>query len=63
VAALFLKPAFGLVLVTLRAGAIAAANGEISISCLMGSTSLWGVGSLNDARSKGRTRVQLTIKI
>ena len=32
-------------------------------SCLMGSISLWGVGSLNDARSKGRTRVQLTITI
>ncbi len=32
-------------------------------SCLMGSISLWGVGRLNDARSVGRTRVQLTIKI
>ena len=32
-------------------------------SCLMGSISLWGVGRLNDAHSKGRTRVQLTIKI
>ena len=32
-------------------------------SCLMGSISLWGVGWLNDARSKGRTRVQLSIKI
>ena len=32
-------------------------------SCLMGSISLWGVGRPNDARSKGRTRVQLTIKI
>ena len=32
-------------------------------SCFMGSTSLWGVGLLNDACSKGRTRVQLTIKI
>ena len=32
-------------------------------SCLMGSISLWGVGRMNDARSAGRTRVQLTIKI
>ncbi len=32
-------------------------------SCLMGSISLWRVGWLNDARSKGRTRVQLTIKV
>ena len=32
-------------------------------ACLMGSISLWGVGRLNDAHSKGRTRVQLTIKI
>src|SRR6266571_5868630 len=32
-------------------------------SCFMGSISLWGVGRLNNARSKGRTRVQLTIKI
>ena len=32
-------------------------------SCFMGSISLWGVGRLNDAHSKGRTRVQLTIKI
>jgi transposase-like zinc-binding protein len=31
-------------------------------SCIMGSISLWGVRRLNDARSKGRTRVQLTIK-
>src|SRR5207247_5658904 len=29
----------------------------------IGSISLWGVGRLNDAHSKGRTRVQLTIKI
>ena len=32
-------------------------------SCFMGSISLWGVGRMNDARSAGRTRVQLTIKI
>ena len=32
-------------------------------SCLMGSISLWGVERPNDARSNGRTRVQLTIKI
>ena len=32
-------------------------------SCFMGSTSLWGVGWLNGACSKGRTRVQLSIKI
>src|SRR5216117_3552561 len=43
--------------------AVRTCNGEISITCFMGSISLWGVGRLNDARSKGRTRVQLTIKI
>jgi len=32
-------------------------------SCLMGSAPLWGVERLNDARSAGHTRVQLTIKI
>src|SRR5438034_11545529 len=43
--------------------AVRTRNGEISITCFMGSISLWGVGRLNDAHSKGRTRVQLTIKI
>ena len=43
--------------------AVRASNGELSITCFMGSISLWRVGSLNYARSKGRTRVQLTIKI
>src|SRR5437773_543643 len=43
--------------------AIAAGNGEISITCLMGSIFLWGVESPNGARGNGRTRVQLTIKI
>src|SRR5207247_10356421 len=51
-----LRRTLGTMLVTTR-------NGEISITCLMGSISLWGVGRLNDAHSKGRTRVQLTIKI
>ena len=40
---LFVQPAIRLELVTLRAGAIAAGNGELSITCLMGSVSLWGV--------------------
>src|ERR1041384_6000438 len=61
--ALFVDPAFGLRLMTLRAGPVAADNGDLSITCLMGSISLWGEGRVNDARSNGRTRVQLTIKI
>ena len=48
---------------TFRTVTIRTRNGEISITCFMGSISLWGVGRLNDAHSKGRTRVQLTIKI
>src|SRR5205809_7105875 len=43
--------------------AVTTRNGDLSITCFMGSISLWGVGRLNDAHSKGRTRVQLTIKI
>jgi hypothetical protein len=42
-AALFFQPAFGLLLMTLRATAVATGNGELSITCLMGSAPLWGV--------------------
>jgi hypothetical protein len=56
-------PSLARLVLAFRAMPVTASNGEISITCVMGSISLWGVGRLNDARSNGRTRVQLTIKI
>jgi hypothetical protein len=36
---------------------VAARNGELSITCLMGSAPLWGVQSVNSAHVQRRTRL------
>jgi hypothetical protein len=57
------KPLLPCIGLAFWAMAVTAGNGELSITCLMGSVPLWGVRRVNDAHVQGRTRVQLPIKI